>query len=251
MDEKLIGEFIADKQTVIEDVNTDVDLVYEALKQLHKILLFENNGTTSRLVDIFKFCTGVNTSQSAVTIMPSPTESPDSLSSTDLELKAHETIYNKEKSISIDAQEAMILSSDVTNMGLSTTLGIDATIIDMDKMMPTPLHTKGLLPKEDKYPWQQVTNLDQCDEAYSMLRKHIHDVIVKPSAHVNKNREFFIIADDFTLTQKMPHKECFDLVEEGRRIMDYFFTILPLIENVTNGGLDEGLIAMEKLDGSL
>ena len=36
--------------------NTNVDLVYEAVNQMRKIMGFENNGTSSRLLDFMKFC---------------------------------------------------------------------------------------------------------------------------------------------------------------------------------------------------
>ena len=49
-----------------KDVNTDVDLVYDALEQLWKIMAFENNGTTSRLVEFFRFCGGVSISTSLI-----------------------------------------------------------------------------------------------------------------------------------------------------------------------------------------
>ena len=60
MDEKLIDQFIADKVSEItKDVDTDVDLAYEALEQFWKIMALGNNGTTSRMVDFFRFCAGV------------------------------------------------------------------------------------------------------------------------------------------------------------------------------------------------
>ena len=59
MDEELVEEFITEKQSQIENVNTDVDMVHEALEQLWKIMSLENNGTTSRLVGFFRFCAGV------------------------------------------------------------------------------------------------------------------------------------------------------------------------------------------------
>ena len=63
MDEKLIDQFISDKVAEInEEVHTDVELAYKALEQLWKIMVFENNGTTSRLVELFRLFASVETS---------------------------------------------------------------------------------------------------------------------------------------------------------------------------------------------
>ena len=51
---------------ISKDVNTDVDLVYEALEQLRKIMTFDNNGTSSTLVEFFRFCAGFSTSTSPI-----------------------------------------------------------------------------------------------------------------------------------------------------------------------------------------
>ena len=58
-DKKLIAKLISEKVTAIQDTNPDMDLVYEALEQLREIMAFENNGTTSRLVDFFRLCKGM------------------------------------------------------------------------------------------------------------------------------------------------------------------------------------------------
>ena len=68
-DLKLIEEFITDKVAEIElKVNTDVDLVLEVLEQLWKLMEFEKNGTSSKVVDFLKFCSGIGT------LPPSPAE---------------------------------------------------------------------------------------------------------------------------------------------------------------------------------
>ena len=102
MDEKLIEEFISDKQALIEDVNTGVDLVYEALKQLWKLMAFENNGTTSRMEEFFRFCTeAISPVESSVTVLPFQT-----VSSTDPQLEGNATTYqlpsNTSGSISVE-----------------------------------------------------------------------------------------------------------------------------------------------------
>ena len=57
----MIDELIADKLKVIDkSVDTDVDLVYEAMDHVRKIMSFENNGTTSRLLDFLKICASSN-----------------------------------------------------------------------------------------------------------------------------------------------------------------------------------------------
>ena len=59
-DAELIREVGAEKLAEInKEVDTDVDLVYEALEQIRKIMAFGNNGTTSRLVEFFRFRAGV------------------------------------------------------------------------------------------------------------------------------------------------------------------------------------------------
>ena len=63
-----------------KEADTDVDLVYEALEQLRKIMAFDNNGTTSRLVEYFKFCAGVE--KSSASPIPSVTDTSAPLSST-------------------------------------------------------------------------------------------------------------------------------------------------------------------------
>ena len=72
-DEKLISQFITDRVAEINnDVDTDVDDMYEALEQLRNIMAFEKNETTSRLVEFLQFCTGNSTSaQSSAIFLPS------------------------------------------------------------------------------------------------------------------------------------------------------------------------------------
>ena len=61
-----------------KDVDTDVDLVYGALEQLRKIMAFENNGTTSRLVEYFIFYAGVETSSASPIASATITSAPHS-----------------------------------------------------------------------------------------------------------------------------------------------------------------------------
>ena len=61
-------------------METDVDLVYLALEQLRQIMSFENNGTTSKVVDFMRFCAGATPgAEQSVPLSPSELESHDLL----------------------------------------------------------------------------------------------------------------------------------------------------------------------------
>ena len=77
-DEQLITQLISDKQADIEKkVDTDVDIAYEGLEQVLKILAFETSGMNSKLVDFLRFCAGATSSESSVTLSP-PASTPSS-----------------------------------------------------------------------------------------------------------------------------------------------------------------------------
>ena len=67
---------------ITKDVDTDVDLAYEALEQFWKIMALRNNGTTSRMVDFFRFCAdaeqSVETNTTSDYFIPTQTQQEDS-----------------------------------------------------------------------------------------------------------------------------------------------------------------------------
>ena len=115
MDERLIEEFTADKRALIEDVNVAVDLAYEALEQLWKIISFKNNGTTSALMEFFRFCSGTTSPvESSVTVIPFA-----SSSSTDPQLEETGTAYQlplNTGSISVEPEDDLYPWLNVTRL---------------------------------------------------------------------------------------------------------------------------------------
>ena len=79
-------------QTVIQNANTEMDLVYEALEQLWEILAFETNGTTSRLMDFFRFCAVAKTS--AGLSVPYSTSTSSTEPSVNLSLAEHSVTFS-------------------------------------------------------------------------------------------------------------------------------------------------------------
>ena len=49
---KLINKVISERLSMVENLDTDVDLVYEALEKLYEIISYENSGKTSSMVTI-------------------------------------------------------------------------------------------------------------------------------------------------------------------------------------------------------
>ena len=83
-DEQLITQLITDKQADIEKkMDTDVDIVYEGLEQVLKILAFETNRMNSKLVDFLSFCAGATSAESSVTLSPSASTVSSAVSSTE------------------------------------------------------------------------------------------------------------------------------------------------------------------------
>ena len=208
-DERLVGEFIANQQDRFEKrPTTELDLASEALELLWEIMSFENNGTTSRLVDYLRFCAGETTSTG-----PTMGEASVSLRFTE--------------SSSVDPLREVLSSSTDAPVRFITDMDDDAL-----------------------FPWLNVPRPADCDETYQMLRNHINATVQIPYGHIQRNQEFFNVADEyFRVTYYSNiHEECFNLKEEGKTVLNLFFSVRSLLENfVQSDDLAIGLGRMEEL----
>ena len=145
---------------MLQDVNTEMHLTYEGLEQLWEIMAFENNGTTSVLVDFFMFCAGVTTSEgSSVTYSTSST------------------------------------SADV----------VVTSLVDLSQ-------------EKNRFPWLNVTNLDECHVANRQFKNYIDDVILAPYGHIKRDQEFFKLANRYYDGHSFEQgTKCFALIEEARK----------------------------------
>ena len=271
-DVELIREVGAEKLAEInKDVDTDVDLVYWALEQLRKIIGFENNGTTSGLVDFFRFCAGVVTF-----------EGPSADGSSATTESNYSTIFN-ETSVSpfggnVKLQES---TSNIPNMTLhvATETGnislsqmpttstqyesfISSSVSSSQTGLPTSNVNNVTLTANDtgseeeeeedyQYPWLNITILDQYREAYRKYIRYIDDVIVVPFGHIQQDQEFFILAEGFARSTENPeytkqnvHGECFDLIEEGKEVMRLFCTLMNLVRKLKANDSKESVISV-------
>ena len=263
--------------TAIQDVNTDMDLVYEALEQLREIMVFENNGTTSRLVDFFRFCRVTKTSaSSSVTYSastpstePSVTLSSSGKSVVSLSVSSGSLIGLSPEAVStsstivmtVDSSTETSISSELklkhspsttipspTESYISdeatSSIEVNSLTLNVDDVLVTS--SVGVSQEQDRFPWLNVRNLDECDVAEHQFKKYINDIILAPYGHIKRHQEFFNLADIYRRGPE-PYSECFVLIEEGKRNLNYFWTVLDLINNVTHGNL----IAMKNLTSLL
>ena len=163
---------------MLQDVNTDTDLVYEALEQLLELMAFEDNGTTSVLVDFFMFCAGVTTSAGSFVTYSTSSTSPH-----------------------------VVVTS----------------LVDLSQ-------------EKNRFPWLNVKNLDECHVVNRKFKKYLDDVIIVPYGHIKRDQEFFNVADHYYDGHSFERgTECSALLEDGKKSLDYFWTILDLITSVTQG----------------
>ena len=266
-----------------KSMDTDVDRVYLALEQLLQIMSFENNGTTSKVVDFMRFCTGSTaTSEQSAPLSPSEQETPDLIIPIAPHLEPSSSISWEPSTLPFVELTSMVSTSD-PDVDVPTITGFqteverlnpsqiilasvtddsvpDASYLEMmtreSGSMATPI-TIGAEAQElgqEEYPWLKVTSLDQCHGAYQLFRNHIRDVIVVPYGHIQQNQEFFILAEDFAQTSGNPqvvkqsiYKQCFDLIEQGRNSIKFFQGLLYLVGRVVQGDIGEGLVAMVEL----
>ena len=278
----MIENIISDIDTVLQDVNTEMNLVYEALEQLREIMALENNGTTSRLVDFFRFCSDAKTSVgsfvtnststlSEITLLPSTEPStilsPSGESSITLSIPSGTLIGLSAEATSTSSTIVMALDSSTLannftksklNHSLATmipsptesyisdeaasSIEYDSLPLDGDYVEVTSF--MDLSQEKNIFPWLNVTNLKECDGAERQFKKYIDDVIIGPYGHIKRDQKFFNLAEMFNdIYVFTEYNECFALIEEGKKNLDYFWTILDLINNVTRGYL----VDMKKL----
>ena len=84
--------------------------------------------------------------------------------------------------------------------------------------------------EEDRFPWLKVKQRNECNEAYSSFSKYMNDAIVTVYEDIKREQEFFILADNYVnVTSELSlvkYRECFDLIEEGKVIIDVFWLFL-------------------------
>ena len=96
--------------------------------------------------------------------------------------------------------------------------------------------------EKDRFPWLNVTNLNECDVAERQLKIYIDDVILGPYGHIKRHQKFFYLAYAY-YDRHLYASECFTLIEEGKRSLSYFWAVLDLIYSVSQGNL----VAMNNL----
>ena len=108
--------------------------------------------------------------------------------------------------------------------------------------------------EEDPFPWLKVTERNECNEVYSSFKKYINHVVVLHE-DIQQEQDFFMLADDYadatSDSNLNKYRECFDLVEEGRIIIDAFLTVLELIIKITQSDLKDAAADMKQLMDNL
>ena len=230
----MIDEFITDKLVEInKDVNTQVDLVFKALEKLREVMSFENNGTTSRLVEFFRFCEGVNTSvgsSTASTLEPSQT----TLLSSPTPSVAY---FNQKELLSTDVDVQFSTAADLFTIMEGTTEITETSIQQKDKNY--------------EQPWLNITSLDKCKKAHRKFKNYIEDVILIPYGHVKGEQAFFVMAEKYNHSVNgsgpLKYPECFDLIEKGKAIMDFFNDLVHLASQLVEIDVGESLNIIEEL----
>ena len=199
----MIREVGAEKLAEInKEVVTDVDLVYEALDQLRNIMASKNNGTTSRLVEFFRFCSSVVTSEGpSADVSSATTESNYSTIFDETSVPPFGGNVKLQESTSVSNTPNMTLhvATETGNASLSqmsaTSTQYESSISSSVSSSQTGLPTSnvnnvtltandtGFEKEEDEedyqYPWLNITSLDQCREAYRKSIKYIDDIIAR------------------------------------------------------------------------
>ena len=227
-------------------------MVYEALEQLWKIMAFQNNGTTSQLVDFLMFCASA---KSSVTLSPSGTLSSSVISISSTIVMAHN--YTTQTSSFTKSQhdpspQTMFPTPVEITDQVSSSYEIDSFTPNVDDVVMTP--SVDLSQEEKKrFAWLNVRNMDECEVALQQFKNYIDDVILAPYGHIKRDQEFFNLADlyydKYDKERLGQYSECFALIEEGKKNLDYFWNVLDLINSVTQGNLVamKNLISHEKI----
>ena len=237
---------------ITNDVDTDVDLAYEALEQVWTTMAFNNNGTTSRLVDFFRFCASVEQSATNKAYV--------SLSPTEIQYEESASILSESTLLpSTDVSDTVKSTSQFTtpslvpklpaNRGSITTYasdGLENTIksvsIDSTKTMSPFMDTLQSSQERSEFsPWPENFSPDQCDES----SKYIDKLALTVTADIQKDQKFFSTAQEYLYFYFSD--ECFDLIDQGKKIIESFFDVQDLIDELLGSGFQESLIIMEKL----
>ena len=217
-----------------------MDSVFQALEQLREIMAFENNGTTSRLVDFFRFCTRETTSTTPpVTLLVNSSEPTEvtSISST-IVMAPDSTIETSFfTKLQLDHSPTAIISSPTESYiseKASSSIEVDSTTPNVGDVVVTSSVDSSQ--EENRFPWLNIRNLDECDAAKLQFKNYIDDVILAPYGHIKRYQEFLQLADDYSRSHYVPHwhRPCFTLTEEGMNSLNYFWTVVDLIDNFLN-----------------
>ena len=227
--------------TAIQDANTDIELVYEALEQLREIIVFENNGTTSKLVDFFRFCKGMTASTDpTVTLSVNSSEPTEvaSISSTIVMAPKSTMETSTFTKSQLNHSPAAIIPSPPENYSstkASSSIELNS-YLNVDDTVVTSSVDLSQEEEKNKFPWLSVRNLDECDLAYLQFKNCIDDVILAPYGHIKHYQEFFHFADAYSRSHyaKTFHTQCFTFEERGKSSLNYFWSVIDLIDNFVN-----------------
>ena len=244
MDEKLIDQFISDKVAEInEEVHTDVELAYETLEQLWKIMVFENNGPTSRLVDLFWLCADATSVQTSAT-----NKSSVSLSATEIQHEESASLLSELTVLPSMSITPALAQEMPTEREIITTSPINVyentiTSVRMSTSIPILEHS------QDQGDWLGSISLDQCSES----SKYFNYLIHASTAHIQKDQKFFVTAQEYSDSYWTDESdiekyiECFDLIDQAKDIIDSFLTVQDLIHKLSRCNIKEGVVILEKL----
>ena len=271
----MIKWFLEDKvHEMYRSTDTEVELVFEALEQLRNIVSFENNGTTSRLLNFMRFCAGATPSaEQSVPLSPSEQETDDLMipitpqlepSSSyvlapsvlpSVESTVMDSTFGQASDVVNDLSPSLTILTSLTNDSYPGASFMTHNVHDVAALDATPVNggeSQELDPEQ--HPWLNVTSLLQCDNAYRKLKNHINDVILEPYGNIQRDQDFFLIAEDFAqlstnpeLVKQVVYRQCYDLIDQGRNSIDFLQTLLYLVGRVVRGNIQEGLVAMEEL----
>ena len=242
MDEKLIDQFISDKVAEInEEIHTDVELVYQVLEQIWKIMALDNNEITSRLVEFLRFCTN------ATSVEPSATnKASDSLSSTEIQHEESATILSELTVLPSMSITPALAPEMPTERAIITTSPSD---IYENTITSLRMSTSIVEHSQDQSAWFGSISLDQCEEA----NKYFNHLIHASNADIKKDQKFFVTAQeysDYYWTDESDiekYSECFDLIDQAKDIIDSFLTVQDLIHKLSGCNFKEGIVILEKL----
>ena len=205
-------------------------------------MAFENNGTTSRLVQFFRFCADAATVQTSAT-----NKASDSLSPTEIQHVESATILSEFTVLPSMSITPALAPEMPTEREFITTGPINVhenTITSlMSTSTPIPEHS------QDQSDWFGSINLDQCKEA----SKYFNNLINASTAYIRKDQQFFATAQEYAdsywtdESDIEKYRECFDLIDQAKDIIDSFLTVQDLIHKLSGCNFKEGIVILEKL----